>query len=299
MTIYQNIERSKQLNDEVEAFLNAGGSVRSLERGYTAYPTGVLPPAKRTHTEAKRAENEKAAAAEKLKVLAKVQQRITKEQQLEEQKTILVGFFERACSKDVRNLVAVSGISPKNLRIAKSGKSVMHRERWVKLKQYVENFVFLPPPEPKQPKPKQPKPKKDQGDEFKRRKLIHQLRAKAEAEGKNTFIAECSKHGWTTYKIYNGSSRCYECRLKSSRTSIDPEADQVKLNRNERADYNREQMKLAMEKGTKDFVGLCKNCGYSNFRAHKVSKRDKFEYRCMPCQNSSHAKHNRKRNEKA
>lgn len=292
MTIHQNIERSKQLSDEVEAFLRSGGSVSSLERGYTAYPTGVLPPAKKVHTDVKRAEKEK---AEKIKVTSKVQQRVNKVQQLEEQKTVLAGFFERACSKDVRKLVEISGVSPKNLRIARSGKSVMHRERWLKLKQHIENFVFLPPPEPKQPKQPKPKPVKTQGDEFRRRKTVHRLRAKAEAEGKNTFVAECSKHGWTTYKIYNGSSRCYECRLKSNNATLDPEADQVKMNRNQRADYNREQMKLAMEKGEKDFMGLCKNCGYSSFRAHKVSKRDKFEYRCMPCQNASQAKHNRKR----
>ncbi len=273
MTIYQNIERSKQLSDEVEAFLRSGGSVSSLERGYTAYPTGVLPPSKTKHVDAKRAEKEKAAKPKPVVKPKPVKPRPVKPKKenpriadLIEQKSIVQGFMKQAKFGDAAILEKKAKLSSGSLSKIAKGEYLLSENKRKVLYSIIENFEFGTSVQISFFKP-------GGSNESYRRMMIKTMAEWAREKGEDNFQGKCQHHGWTEYKVSAKSTHCKLCRKTI-------EQNQVKVATQETRTY---KLKLAREaaiaKGESTFVFHCKKCECD--AVYKITKSGSQE--CLPC----------------
>ena len=325
MSIYQKQIESERLNNELEAWL-AKNQITELPMGFSNFPDGRLPVAKGSHADKKLTEAEslerielvnqrvrelQARKEEKLKqkeqarAEAREKSEIAKKERMKEQILVLSNFFKNAIHGDLSMLCSLAMVSQKTIYNAKTGSTLIGKERWDAIKDVIANFkhgernALAAEKKLKAPTKGRRAIKKEPSVEALRRAEVMSLAKQAIARGERIFTAPCAKHGYTSYRIYGGASRCLECKLKLNREYLNPKLDQVQLDRRERAIFNNERMEKALASGTNLFEGLCRVHGYTEFRAHKVASRNKNEFRCMACSKASQKKFNQKRGKAA
>lgn len=321
MSIYQKQIESERLNNEVEAWL-AKNQITELPMGFSNFPDGKLPIAKGNYADKKQAESESLERIElvnqrvrelqarkeerwkqqeQARAEARVKRELVKKERMKEQILVLSNFFKNAIHGDLNALCNLAMVSHKTIYNAKTGSTLIGKERWDAIKDVIANFkhgernVLAAEKKLKAPTKGRRAAKKEPSVETLRRSEVMSLAKQAIARGERIFTAPCAKHGYTSYRIYNGVSRCLECKLKLNREYLNPKLDQVQLDRRERAIFNNERMDQALESGTNLFEGLCRVHGYTEFRAHRVVSRNKNEFRCMACSKASQKKFNQKR----
>ena len=321
MSIYQKQIESERLNNEVEAWL-AKNQITELPMGFSNFPDGRLPVAKGNYADKKLTESESLERIElvnqrvrelqarkeerwKQKEQAKAEARekseFAKKERMKEQILILSKFFKNAIYGDLQTLCDLAMVSQKTIYNAKTGSTLIGKERWDAIKDVIANFkhgernALAAGKKLKAPTKGRKAIKRELSVEALRRAEVKSLAQQAIARGERIFTAPCAKHGYTSYRVYGGASRCLECRLRLNREYLDPKLDQVQLDRRERAIFNNERMEKALADGTNLFEGLCRVHGYAEFRAHKVASRNKNEYRCLACGRASQTKFNKKR----
>ncbi|QTD62682.1 hypothetical protein [Acinetobacter towneri] len=321
MSIYQKQIESERLNNEVEAWL-LKNQITELPMGFSNFPDGRLPVAKGNYADKKQAEleslerielvnqrvrelqarkEERWKQKEQARAEAKVQRELAKKERMKEQILVLSNFFKNAIHGDLNALCNLAMVSHKTIYNAKTGSTLIGKERWDAIKDVIANFKhgernalaaekkLKAPTRGRRAAPKKP------SVETLRRSEVMSLSKQAIARGERIFTAPCAKHGYTSYRIYSGVARCLECKLRLNREYLDPKLDQVQLDRRERAIFNNERMEKALASGTNLFEGLCRVHGYTEFRAHRVASRNKNEFRCMSCSKASQKKFNQKR----
>lgn len=325
MSIYQKQIESERLNNEVEAWL-AKNQITELPMGFSNFPDGRLPVAKGSHADKKLTEaeslerielvnqrvrelqarkEERWKQQEQAKAEAKVKRELAKKERMKEQILVLSNFFKNAIHGDLSTLCSLAMVSHKTIYNAKTGSTLIGKERWDAIKDVIANFkhgernALAAEKKLKAPTKGRRAAKKEPSMEALRRAEVKSLAKQAIARGERIFTAPCAKHGYTSYRVYSGVSRCLECKLKLNREYLNPKLDQVQLDRRERAIFNNERMEKALASGTNLFEGLCRVHGYAEFRAHKVTSRNKNEFRCMACSKASQTKFNKKRGKAA
>ena len=325
MSIYQKQIESERLNSEVESWL-AKNQITELPMGFSNFPDGKLPIAKGNHADKKQAElesverieliNQRVREAQKrkeerwkqkeqAKAEARERSEFAKKERMKEQILILSKFFKNAIYGDLQTLCDLAMVSQKTIYNAKTGSTLIGKERWDAIKDVIANFkhgernALAAGKKLKAPTKGRKAIKKEPSVETLRRAEVKSLAKQAIARGERIFTAPCAKHGYTSYRVYSGVSRCLECKLKLNREYLNPKLDQVQLDRRERAIFNNERMDQALASGTNLFEGLCLVHGYTEFRAHRVESRNKNEFRCMACGRASQTKFNKKRGKAA
>ncbi|UNT61052.1 hypothetical protein [Acinetobacter towneri] len=325
MSIYQKQIESERLNNEVEAWL-AKNQITELPMGFSNFPDGKLPVAKGNYADKKQAESESLERIElvnqrvrelqarkeeqwkqqeQARAEAKVRRELAKKERMKEQILVLSNFFKNAIHGDLNALCNLAMVSHKTIYNAKTGSTLIGKERWDAIKDVIANFkhgernALAAEKKLKAPTKGRRAAKKEPSVETLRRSEVMSLAKQAIARGERIFTAPCAKHGYTSYRVYGGVSRCLECKLKLNREYLNPKLDQVQLDRRERAIFNNERMDQALASGTNLFEGLCRVHGYTEFRAHKVESRNKNEFRCMACGRASQTKFNKKRGKAA
>lgn len=321
MSIYQKQIESERLNNEIEAWLSKN-QITELPMGFSNFPDGRLPVAKGNYTDKKQAEleslerielanqrvrelqkrkEEKLKQKEQAKAEAREKSELAKKERMKEQILILSNFFKNAIYGDLQTLCDLAMVSQKTIYNAKTGSTLIGKERWDAIKDVIANFkhgernALAAEKKIKAPTKGRRAVKKEPSVETLRRSEVMSLAKQAIARGERIFTAPCAKHGYTSYRIYGGVSRCLECKLRLNREYLNPKLDQVQLDRRERAIFNNERMEQALASGANLFEGLCRVHGYTEFRAHRVESRNKNEFRCMACSKASQKKFNQKR----
>ena len=321
MSIYQKQIESERLNNEVEAWL-AKNQITELPMGFSNFPDGRLPIAKGNYADKKQDEaeslerielinqrvreeqkrkEERWKQKEQAKTEARERSELAKKERMKEQILVLSKFFKNAIYGDLQTLCDLAMVSQKTIYNAKTGSTLIGKERWDAIKDVIANFkhgernALAAGKKLKAPTKGRKAIKRELSVEALRRAEVKSLAQQAIARGERIFTAPCAKHGYTSYRVYGGASRCLECRLRLNREYLDPKLDQVQLDRRERAIFNNERMEKALADGTNLFEGLCRVHGYAEFRAHKVASRNKNEYRCLACGRASQKKFNQKR----
>ena len=315
-----------EIESGIEKFLANGGEITHLERGFSNFPDGRLPVAKGNYADKKQAEleslerielvnqrvrelqkrkEEKLKQKEQAKAEAREKSELAKKERMKEQILVLSKFFKNAIYGDLQTLCDLAMVSNKTIYNAKTGSTLIGKERWDAIKDVIANFkhgernALAASKKLKAPTKGRRAAKKEPSVETLRRSEVMSLAKQAIARGERIFTAPCAKHGYTSYRVYGGVSRCLECKLKLNREYLNPKLDQVQLDRRERAIFNNERMDQALASGTNLFEGLCRVHGYAEFRAHKVESRNKNEFRCLACGRASQTKFNKKRGKSA
>lgn len=149
---------------------------------------------------------------------------------------------------------------------------------------------------------RKPKPKKISDDAL-RKKNITEQRILAEANGVDHFIAVCKRHGQTQYRICTNGTRCLLCvdEARIKRIERNPMVLKRKQENKERVAFNKNALHEALIVGKNTFVGLCINCGSTEFKIRMVTRLDNnaishkvYHPICIVC----HKKHMKANDEK-
>lgn len=147
-----------------------------------------------------------------------------------------------------------------------------------------------------------PKPK-NVSDEALRKKNITEQRILAEANGVDHFIAVCKRHGQTQYRICTNGTRCLLCvdEARIKRIERNPKVLKRKQENKERVAFNKNALHEALSVGKSTFIGLCINCGRTEFKIRMVTRLDNnaiphkvYHPICIVC----HKKHMKSSDEK-
>lgn len=193
MNILQNIQKSQQLQSEVEAFLASGGRIKHLGVGETQHSKGYVPQISATPVSAKN--THAAKATEKPK-------NDKKQKQLEEQLATIEKFEKRAKKGHYAMLARLAGVPRSSLTNLKI-HCMANKAKWQKIKKLMDEFDFTAGD--------------DNVKEQQRRNKVCAAKEEALKNGQSHFTAPCKWHGETRFYINAGKPICVKCNNEAQR----------------------------------------------------------------------------------
>ncbi len=210
INIQGNVAKSNQLKNEVDEFLNRGGVVISLKQGFSGECTFGWNKSNPNLTLSQKKEMRDAALKEGIERRGRMKLNKStidsNRKQLAEQKIIIGSFLSKCLKGDLKRLGDICDMNPYSIKKASTGKVLMYKRNWEKVKHEISVFVYS-----------KPKPKLVAKRDIVKRKRTNNMDLMREAIslGFKTFDGFCNKHGEIEMQI-NGINKitykCYKCR---------------------------------------------------------------------------------------
>lgn len=216
-----------KLNDEMEAFLKRGGTVKQIPTGYSSYRDGKVPmrgvtrkkgepivhdaSIQETPNEVIEARNKQIRGGKIGTVNRSPRKSANCLKKIEYQSKYLKEISKKFGPNDKNRLCKMVGISTKTFDNVKCADGAIGDSSWKVLLMYMENFEFTP-------RIKKPRYVRSTDPEVLRRQRVKESRFKAISQGLKKFNAECAYHGEVVYIMDAGNrARCSKCRADACR----------------------------------------------------------------------------------